>query len=274
VRLIIGERVRDETRTAVRAAETAGGILMEMFRRPVGVAKKNERELVTDADRASEEAILAAVRAGFPDDPIITEESAPELRRTERVWIVDPLDGTNNYAHGYPFFSVAIAVEEAGVPVVGVVHDPLRGETFAAERGGGATLNGEAIGVSRTASLGDALVATGFPYDRGPGTDNNLSNLNRFILAVRGVRRGGSAELDLVSVAAGRLDGFWELGLKVWDVAAGGLIVREAGGVVTNFDGSGWDHRRGDIVASNGALHEEMLALVGTGGGEPNAVDD
>jgi len=260
--------VRQETHAAVRAAEDAGRILMRSFRRPVGIEKKSDRELVTEADRAAEDAIVAALRADFPDDVIITEESAPELTVSDRAWIVDPLDGTNNFAHGYPFFSVAVALEEAGVPVVGVVHDPLRGETFVAEEGGGATLNGDPIHVSRTASLRNALVATGFPYDRGPDTENNLANLNRFILAVRGVRRGGSAELDLVSVAAGRLDGFWELGLKIWDVAAGGLIVREAGGAVTNFDGSGWDHRRGDIAASNGALQDEMLALIGQQAGE------
>ena len=260
--------MRQETHAAVRAAEDAGRILMRNFRRPVGIEKKSDRELVTEADRAAEDAIVAALRADFPDDVIITEESAPELTVSDRAWIVDPLDGTNNFAHGYPFFSVAVALEEAGVPVVGVVHDPLRGETFVAEEGAGAILNGDPIHVSRTASLRDALVATGFPYDRGPDTENNLANLNRFILAVRGVRRGGSAELDLVSVAAGRLDGFWELGLKIWDVAAGGLIVREAGGMVTNFGGSGWDHRRGDIAASNGAIQDEMLALIGQQAGE------
>jgi myo-inositol-1(or 4)-monophosphatase len=132
-----------------------------------------------------------------------------------------------------------------------------------AERDGGATRNGEPIRVSEAPTLRESLVATGFPYDRSEDTESNLANLNRFILAVRGIRRGGSAELDLAYVACGRLDGFWELGLKTWDVAAGGLVVREAGGRVTNSNGSGWDHRRGDIVASNGAIHGEMLELVG-----------
>jgi myo-inositol-1(or 4)-monophosphatase len=224
---------------------------------------KGRREVVTDLDDASERAILETIRASCPDDLIIAEESAPGLGRSDRVWIVDPLDGTNNYAHGYPFFSVAVAVEERGSLVAGVVYDPLRDELFAAERGGGATLNAEPIRVSGAPTLGESLVATGFPYDRSDDTDNNLENLNRFILAVRGIRRGGSAQLDLVYVACGRLDGFWELGLKTWDVAAGGLIVQEAGGRVTNFEGSGWDHRRGDIVASNGSIHAEMLKIAG-----------
>ena len=175
---------------------------------------------------------------------------------------MDPLDGTNNYAHGYPFFSVAIGLEERGLLSTGVVYDPLRDEMFVAERGRGATLNGEPIRVSAARTLSESLVATGFPYDRSEGTGNNLANLTRFILRVRGIRRGGSAELDLVYVACGRLDGFWELGLKIWDVSAGGLIVLEAGGRVTNFDGGGWDHHRGDIVASNGLVHGEMVHLV------------
>jgi myo-inositol-1(or 4)-monophosphatase len=254
--------VNDTTRIAVEAARRGGAILREGLAGPMDVAQKAGRELVTALDSASEEAIIATIRGECPDDLIVAEESAPEAGRGDRVWIVDPLDGTNNYAHGYPFFSVAIAVEECGSLVGGVVYDPLRDELFVAERGGGATLNGLPIHVSGAQALNEALVATGFPYDRTENTDNNLANLNRFILAVRGIRRGGSAELDLSYVAAGRLDGFWELCLKTWDVSAGGLIVREAGGTVTNFDGAGWDHRSGDIVASNGRIHEEMLALV------------
>jgi myo-inositol-1(or 4)-monophosphatase len=229
------------------------------------IRMKGRREIVTDLDDASERAVIETIRASFPEDPIVAEESAPRLRESERVWIVDPLDGTNNYAHRYPFFSVAIAAEEEGSLVVGVVYDPLRDELFAAERGGGATRNGEPIHVSEADALSESLVATGFPYDRSEMTDSNLGNLNRFVLAVRGIRRGGSAELDLAYVACGRLDGFWEMGLKTWDVSAGGLIVQEAGGRVTNFGGGDWDHRRGDIVASNGLVHDEMLGIVGGG---------
>lgn len=252
------------TEVATDAARAGGEILREGLSRDVTVHMKGRREVVTDLDDASERAVLESIRAAFPDDPIIAEESAPALRESRRVWIVDPLDGTNNYAHGYPFFSVAVAVEEGGSLAVGVVYDPLRDELFVAEREGGATLNGRPIHVSKAGALRESLVATGFPYERSENTDNNLANLNRLVLAVRGIRRGGSAELDLAYVACGRLDGFWELGLKTWDVAAGGLIVREAGGRVTNFDGGAWDHRLGDIVASNGAIHDQMVEIVRT----------
>ena len=252
----------EAVRVAVDAARKAGVVLRDGFERPMDVALKSPRELVTALDRASEDIIAGTILDVFPHDGILAEEGASKGGSSDRVWIVDPLDGTNNYAHGYPFFSVAIAVEERGKPVAGVVHDPLRDETFVAERGAGATLNGRPLRVTATGRLADSLVATGFPYDRSEGTENNLANLGRFILAVRGIRRAGSAELDLSYVACGRLDGYWELGLKAWDVAAGGLIVREAGGVVTNFGGAGWDHRRGDIVASNGHIHAEMLSII------------
>jgi myo-inositol-1(or 4)-monophosphatase len=253
----------DVLRVALEAARKSGAQLVDGFSRPKQIDKKNRRELVTAMDRASEQTIIDTIRSVYPHDPVVAEESSPGPVDSGRVWIVDPLDGTNNYAHGYPFFSVAIAVEERGTLVCGVVYDPLRDECFAAERGGGATLNGAPVRVSGALVLGDSLVATGFPYDRNAESDNNLANMNRMILAVRGVRRGGSAELDLVYVACGRLDGFWELGLKIWDVAAGGIIVSEAGGTVTNVSGRGWDHRRGDIVASNGHVHLEMISLLG-----------
>ena len=250
------------TRSAMEAARRAGVIVRDRFEKPHETSLKGRRELVTDVDRASEEVIFETILAAHPDDLIIAEETAPTLAESGRVWIVDPLDGTNNYAHGYPFFCVAIAVEEEGELTAGVVFDPLRDEMFVAERGRGASVNGRPVRVSSNASLMESLVATGFPYDRTDDSTNNLGNLNRFVVAVRGIRRGGSAELDLVYVACGRLDGFWERGLKTWDVSAGGLIVLEAGGAVTNFDGGGWNHRLGDIVASNGLIHGEMLELV------------
>jgi len=254
--------VNELTALAIRAAKDAGGVIRDGFERPHDTSMKGRRELVTETDKASENTILEHLRAECPDDLVIAEESAPELAESPRVWIVDPLDGTNNFAHGYPFFSVAIAIEEEGELASGVVYDPLRDELFVAEKGRGASMNGEPIRVSRSGALLESLVATGFPYDRTDDSGNNLANLNRFIVAVRGIRRGGSAELDLVYVARGRLDGFWEQGLKTWDVSAGGLIVREAGGAVTNFGGDGWDHRRGDIVASNGLIHSEMVGLI------------
>jgi len=255
--------VRDETRLAADAANAAGRQLRERFERSHEVEKKSRRELVTEMDRASEGIILSAIRAEYPDDAVTAEESRPVQGSSGRAWIVDPLDGTNNYAHGYPFFSVVVAFEEGGEVVSGVVYDPLRDELFAAEAGAGATVNGSPIRVSETDSVADSIVATGFPYDRTALNDNNLANLNRFILSVRGIRRAGSAALDLVYVACGRLDGYWELALNAWDVSAGGLIVREAGGHVTNFASKGWDHRRGDIVASNGRIHDEMQSLIG-----------
>lgn len=255
--------MRDETRLAAEAARAAGAELRSHFELRHEVAKKSGRELVTEMDRASEELILEVIRAEYPDDAATAEESMPAQSSADRVWIIDPLDGTNNYAHGYPFFSVAIAFEERGKLVSGVVYDPLRDELFAGEAGGGATLNSAPVRVSATDDVSDAIVATGFPYDRTELSDNNLANLNRFILSARGIRRAGSAALDLVYVACGRLDGFWELGLKAWDVSAGGLIVREAGGLVTNFSGREWDHRRGDVIASNGRIHDEMRSLIG-----------
>ena len=250
------------TRLATEAARSAGAVIMNGFEKPHDISMKGKRELVTETDRASEEIIIRAISAECPDDLIIAEETAPELAESSRVWIVDPLDGTNNYAHGYPFFSVAIALEEEGELVAGVVYDPLRDEMFVAERGQGASINGQPMRVSANALLLESLVATGFPYDRTDDSGNNLDNLNRFIVAVRGIRRGGSAELDLVYVARGRLDGFWEQGLKTWDVSAGGFIVLEAGGAVTNFGGDKWDHRRGDVIATNGLIHGQMLQLI------------
>jgi myo-inositol-1(or 4)-monophosphatase len=256
------KRVNELTRLAIRAAREAGAIIREGFETPHRSSLKNRRELVTETDRASEHAVLELLHRECPDDLVIAEESAPQPVESHVVWIVDPLDGTNNFAHGYPFFSVAIAMEEDGELLLGAVYDPLRDEMFVAERGRGAAVNGEPLRVSTNDKLLESLVATGFPYDRTDESGNNLANLNRFIVSVRGIRRGGSAELDLVYVAHGRLDGFWEQGLKTWDVAAGGIIVQEAGGTVTNSEGSGWDHRRGDVVASNGLIHEQMLELI------------
>jgi myo-inositol-1(or 4)-monophosphatase len=254
--------MEEAVRVAVEAAREAGSELRLRFGRPMAVASKGRRELVTEMDRVSEATIVRRIRSRFPDDPIMAEEGSPELHASERMWIVDPLDGTNNYAHGYPFFAIAVALEVRGELVAAVVYDPLRDEMFAAGRGLGATLDGAPIHVSDTGLLSESLVATGFPYDRGEGAEDNIGNLGRVILSVRGIRRGGSAALDLAYTACGRLDGFWELGLRTWDVSAGGLLVIEAGGRVTNIRGDTWDHRRGDIVASNARIHDEMRRLV------------
>ena len=253
--------------TATETAQDAGRMVRDVFPRTHvdEVDWKGPVNPVTEIDLQAERLIVGRIREAFPDHRILAEEgggtewSAPG----PPIWMVDPVDGTNNLVHGFPHVGISLALVDGGSPVVGVVCDPLREETFAAAVGGGATLNGEPIRVSAVSELARAFLATGFPYDRSEETDNNLANLSRFILSVRGIRRGGSAELDLAYVACGRLDGFWELGLKTWDVAAGGLIVQAAGGTVTNFGGDSWDHRRGDIVASNGRIHAEMLDLVG-----------
>jgi myo-inositol-1(or 4)-monophosphatase len=251
---------------AAREAALAGGAELVARYRSEGVrdraeTKSTRRDLVTDADRAAEAAVLGRLRAEFPGDAIVSEESAADPQRgARRAWIVDPLDGTVNFAHGIPLFSVSVALVEDGRPVVGVVHAPLLGETFEGVPGDGASRNGTPIRVSATSDLADALLATGFAYDLENLPDDNLDNLARVAKRARGVRRLGSAALDLAWVAAGRLDGFWELHLSPWDVAAGAALVAAAGGRVTDFAGGGdWLHGR-HVAATNGAFHAALLA--------------
>jgi myo-inositol-1(or 4)-monophosphatase len=202
---------------------------------------------------------VGALRAAFPDDAILAEEQGSLPGRSGRRWIVDPLDGTTNYAHSLPIFAVSIALETAGQVILGVIHDPNQGETFVAERGRGAQLDGRPLAVSRTATLDESLLVTGFPYDIRVGPENNLREYAAFSLQSRGVRRLGSAVLDFAYVAAGRIDGYWELRLGTWDAAAGSLLVEEAGGRVTDLDGSPVDLAAPRIVASNGLIHDELL---------------
>ncbi len=251
---------------AVELARAAGAILREHYETPFAVEHKDtEINLVTEVDRASEELIIQAIRQRYPDHAIFAEESQGDAgphRRAEFTWIVDPLDGTVNYAHGFPAFAVSLAVQRGQDVILGVTYDPLRDELFCAERGRGATLNGRPIWVSSTGRLRDALVATGFAYRRATVPDNNVAEFSRVVLRVQGVRRGGSACLDLAYVAAGRLDGYWEMHLAPWDWAAGSLLVREAGGVVTNLEGGPWDLSQRRIAASNGLIHDELLAAL------------
>jgi myo-inositol-1(or 4)-monophosphatase len=258
--------VNRERAFAERVAREAGAEILRRYRvegqENVGT-KGRPRDLVTEADRASEDLILAAIRSEFPGDAIVAEETAPEVLRAGRVWIVDPLDGTVNFAHGIPLFSVSIALCVDGVPVAGCVHAPYLEETYSAATGEGTTLDGKPVRVSAEGDLSKALLCTGFAYRRNEVAENNLDNFVKMELAARGVRRLGSAALDLAFVSCGRFDGFWELWLSPWDVAAGILLVREAGGVVTEIGGGADPLFGGTILAAGkslqGVLEKEKL---------------
>jgi len=250
---------------AIQTARDAGRVLAEKFGRALQVSHKGDIDLVTEADLAAERLIVERIRSHHPRHALLAEE-AGEVRAvagadSDYKWIVDPLDGTTNYAHGYPVFCVSIALEHAGRVVVGVVHDPLRDETFAAERGAGATVNGRTARVSDTAELNRALLCTGFPYDVRERAEF-ARHFHNFIMHAQGVRRDGAAALDLAYVAAGRFDGFWEEGLRPWDVAAGVLLVEEAGGRVTHYDGRPFHIYQPPIAASNGLIHDAMLGVL------------
>lgn len=244
-------------------AREAGALLRDSIGRVETRSLKRKRELVTDADQASEDLILSHLRGRFPDHSIMTEEKGGIETSSRFRWWVDPLDGTNSFAHGHPHFSISIALVEAEKGLLlGVVCDPMRDECFAASLVSPAVLGERPIRVSDVGTLADSLVATGFPYDRETTNENNLPEFNAMIMAIQGIRRGGSAALDLSYVAAGRLDAYWELKLKPWDVAAGGLIVRQAGGRVTNIGSDRWDHQVHHIAASNGLVHDEMQGVL------------
>lgn len=247
---------------ALRAAKEAGAILRQGLEQQRTIEFKGVKNLVTDMDRRSEAAIAAMVRHTLPHHSVICEEGTRLQGDSGYRWLVDPLDGTTNYAHGYPCYSVSIGVEKDGELVFGCVYDPSQEELFTAERGSGAFLNGKPLQVSTVASLSDALLATGFPNDVAGTKNNNLDYFVRFMKHAQGVRRPGSAALDLCYVAAGRFDGFWELKLYPWDMAAGVLIVAEAGGRVTDLRGGPHYLSNPQIVASNGVLHDEMLRVL------------
>ena len=250
---------------AERAAREAGRIQAEYRSRGFYVRHKGEIDLVTEADIACEEAIMNVILSAYPDHDILTEERETAKRGSPNRWVIDPLDGTINYAHGFPVYCASVALESGGEVVAGAVYDPTRDEMFKAARGGGASLNEKPIRVSSTARLTDALLATGFPYTIRTTPKNNLKQFGDFAMRAQALRRPGAAAIDLCYVACGRLDGFWEFHLKPWDMAAGALIVREAGGRVTMSDGSGFDLYRPDIVASNSLTHDEMLEVLAAG---------
>jgi myo-inositol-1(or 4)-monophosphatase len=256
---------------AIAAAKDAGAVLRERLTRPRDVQFKGTVDLVTDADRASETLIAGRIRETFPDHRLVGEEGARGAEGSDRPrqaaeevpfgWLVDPLDGTTNFAHGYPHFAVAIALERAGRVVLGVVYDPMRDELFVAERGGGASLNGVPLRVTEEDDLIRSLLATGFTYDLSRRAENDAL-WDAFNNRVQGVRRDGSAALNLAYVASGRLDGFWERPLGPWDIAAGALLVEEAGGRVSGYDGGPFSPYAREVVASNGPLHPALLAVI------------
>ncbi len=238
----------------------AGEILRRNFNQHLRVDHKGLIDLVSEADRQSEQFLLSFIREHFPGNRIVAEESGVTAGNEDRAWYIDPLDGTVNYVHGLPIYSVSIAYANKGKLTLGVVYDPSRDELFSAEAGAGAWLNGEPIQPARAPDLDHALLVTGFPYDIRTNPKNNLDHYAHFALHSQGVRRLGSAALDLSYVACGRLDGFWELRLNPWDVAAGGLIAQQAGAVVTNLQGSeDFISPPQSILAANPTLHALML---------------
>jgi len=260
-----------ERRVAIDAARAAGHLLKSELPGSRRIAYKGSpTNLVTEMDARAEELIVGRLAAAFPDDAILAEERGAVAGRSGRRWIIDPLDGTTNYAHGLPTFAVSIALETAKRVELGVVFDPNLDELFVAERGRGTTMNERPLTVSPTATLGESLLATGFPYNIREVPDNNLTEYAAFSVRARAVRRMGSAVLYLAWLAGGRLDGYWELRLGPWDVAAGSLLVEEAGGRVTDLTGGALDIDTPALVASNGRIHAAILALLQeVRGGEP-----
>lgn len=252
----------EHLQVAIEAARLAGSYQRHRFTSPLSIELKGDKDLVTEVDRESERLIVQQLLNRFPDHSILAEEGSCPHRESPLCWIIDPLDGTTNFAHGFPWFCVSIALEADGELVAGVILNPIHDELFTATRGGGAFLNGRRLRVSERSPLKDTLLGTGFPYDCASDPVNNFDNFMAFQRAARGIRRAGAAALDLAAVAAGRLDGFWELKLKPWDVAAGVLLVREAGGMVSGFDGSEYSIFHNRILASNGLIHGEMAAML------------
>ncbi|MCL4396617.1 MAG: inositol monophosphatase [Chloroflexi bacterium] len=254
-----------ELATACTAARGAGYLLKERYGsiRESDVEFKGKTNVVTAVDRAAEQIVVESLLAGFPHSAILAEEAGRrEAPDADRTWIIDPLDGTSNYVRGLPHFAVSIACEIRGQVELGVVYAPVLDELFWAQRGRGAWLNGRRLSVSKTRHLVEALVSSGFPYEPDKLGCDNLPEWARVVRAIRSARSNGAAALDLCYVACGRLDGHWELELEAWDVAAGALLVREAGGGVTGADGSPFTVRCGQILATNGHLHGELLALL------------
>ncbi|MCP2520808.1 inositol monophosphatase [Candidatus Aminicenantes bacterium AC-335-K20] len=250
---------------ASEVAKEAGKFLKENFENIKEIEYKGEVNLVTEYDKEAQELIYSKLSSAFPEHGFLGEEDLEKRGDYEFRWIIDPLDGTTNYAHGYPVFCVSIALEHRDRIILGVVYNPMLDELFWAIEGRGAYLNNRKIKVSSTKELDKSLLATGFPYDLRESKNNNINHFNNFILKVQAVRRGGSAALDLCYVACGRLDGFWELKLFPWDIAGGMLIVKEAGGKVSDFRGNEIDPYAKEILASNGFIHSQMIEILKLG---------
>lgn len=246
-------------RVALKAVKEGGAILVKYFGKIKSIDYKGEINLVTEADQRSEEVILSIIKDSYPNHRILAEETGESGNSSSFKWIIDPLDGTTNYAHGYPCFCVSLAIEYEEEVLYGAVYDPVKDELFTAEKGKGAFINGKAIKTSSTKQLDQSLLCTGFPYDVRDDMDSNILNFRTFLMKAQAVRRDGSAALDLCHTAAGRFDGFWEQKLFPWDVAAGGLLVTEAGGKLTNFTGGNFSIYDKEIVASNGLIHDQMV---------------
>ncbi|MBW2595836.1 MAG: inositol monophosphatase [Deltaproteobacteria bacterium] len=249
---------------AISIARMAGSLLKDRFRENHEIDYKGEIDLVTEADRMSEKILITEISRKFPDHNILSEESTEIKKGSRYRWIVDPLDGTTNYAHGFPVFCVSIALERDGEVITGVVYNPVSEELFVAGKGEGAFMNDSSISVSRTTEISRSLLATGFPYDIRRDPNNNINYFGGMALEAQAIRRAGSAALDLAYTAAGRFDGFWELKLHPWDTAAGWLLVNEAGGTITDISGDSYRLDSPGILASNGKIHDSMIRILGS----------
>lgn len=256
--------IEDLTQTAIQAVRQGGAILQDYAKKDFSIHSKGQAiNLVTEADLQSEKAIIQSIQNTFPDHQILSEEQGlQDIPQHPIKWIIDPLDGTINFAHGFPMYNVSIGVEYQGTCVIGVIHDPTRDELFVGQQGRGATLNGAPIQVSATPKLAEALLVTGFAYDIHTAADNNLKEFCAFAVRARGMRRTGTAAIDLCYIACGRFDGFWELQLNPWDTAAGKVIVEEAGGKITNYAGEPYSIYGKTILATNGHIHQEMVEVL------------
>lgn len=254
--------MRKFRKVATEAALGAGELLVKNLDKIKKVDRKGVVNLVTDIDRKSELLIHKILKSHFPHHSFFAEEEVREKTASDYLWTIDPLDGTTNYAHGFPVFCVNLSLLKRGEVVMGLTYNPMLEEMFYAEKGAGAFLNRRRIHISKTAELNDSLLATGFPYDLRESEDNNLDYFSSFVLKAQAVRRAGSAALDLAYTACGRFDGFWEFKLGAWDVSAGCLLVNESGGKVTNFKGAEVDIFKGEVLASNGKIHDQMLRVL------------